>query len=162
MKPRGLLFGVLLAFGLLAQTALAADDNLKVLTDMFAWWNGAYASRSGFTREEFARYYSPDAVIYMNGQQRAKGLTDITRHFQDMRRDAEKVIVWLPFEEGFVSGDHVFTYHLITAQSEGRLSCWHVMGYAVIKGGKISTLNFVSVSEAAPAPGHASACPSTK
>ncbi|MDA5193465.1 nuclear transport factor 2 family protein [Govanella unica] len=153
MKSKGLLLAILIAASLFAKPVLAAD-NAKILTDMFAWWNKAYASDSGFTQQDFARYYTPDAVIYMNGEKRAKGLAAITRHFQTMRDDAEKVIVWLPFQESFVSGDRVFTYHMITAVAKGEQSCWHVMGYAVIKGQRVSELNFVSISDE-----QQSACP---
>lgn len=121
---------------------LGTDAN--VLERMFAWWNGAYKDPDGFTEQAFRRYYTEDAAIVINGDERARGIKPMVEHFRRVQKNNESVEIVLPFEEGFASGDRIFTYHLIRARSEGADRLSRVMGYAVVEGGKISLINFLS------------------
>jgi hypothetical protein len=53
----------------------------------------------------------------------------------------------LPFEEGFESGNRIFTYHLIHARENGVDRTTHVMGYAVIEDDKIALVDFLAYDE---------------
>ncbi len=58
----------------------------------------------------------------------------------------------LPFIDEFASptGDRIFTHHFVRAREHGRDSRERVMGYASIRDGKISLINFVSVPDPLP------------
>ena len=70
----------------------------------------------------------------------------MVEHFRRVQKNTESVEIALPFEEGFASGDRLFTYHLIRARARAedadRFSL--VMGYAVVEGGKISGITYNS------------------
>lgn len=134
--------------------AQAADATGKPdpLVAMFLWWNAAYKQKSGFTAESFGHYFTPDAVMRINGKDRCLGLDDLAQHFRDIQAHTEMVVIDLPFIDEFTSanGEQIFTHHFVRAREHGEDSRERVMGYATIKGGKISLLNFVSVPDPVP------------
>lgn len=140
-----------------AKTALhhaavvTADDPL---TAMFVWWNAAYKQKNGFTKESFELHFTPDAVMRINGRDSATGSQDLADHFQQIQKRTEAVAIELPFIEKFWSADHkrIFTYHVVTSRADGKNARDLVMGYADIRGGKISLINFVSAEPAKPKP----------
>jgi ketosteroid isomerase-like protein len=125
------------------------------LVAMFVWWNAAYKQKDGFTAEAFSRYFTPDAVMRINGKDRCSGLADLARHFRDIQARTEMVVIDLPFIDEFTSpgGDRIFTHHYVRAREQGRDSRERVMGYAAIRDGKISLINFVSVPDPLPEAG---------
>jgi len=131
----------------------AASDKPDPLVAMFVWWNAAYRQKDGFTAESFGRYFTPDAVMRINGKDRCKGLADLAQHFRDIQARTEMVAIDLPFIDEFASpsGDRIFTHHFVRARENGEDSRERVMGYATIRGGKIALLNFVSIPDPAPA-----------
>jgi ketosteroid isomerase-like protein len=136
-----------LSAGLNAATAARHD----VLIDMFVWWNAAYKQKDGFTEAAFAKYFTPDAIMRINGSDRSKGLKDLASHFRDIQKRTEMVEIELPFIDEFTSpdGDRIFTHHIVKAREKGADSAERVMGYAAIRDGKIALINFVSVPDAA-------------
>lgn len=128
-----------------------AASHHDVLIDMFVWWNSAYKHSDGFTEEAFARYFTPDAVLRVNGEDRCKGLAQWAAHFRDIQAKTEMVEIQLPFIAEFesTSGDHIFTHHLIKAREHGKESWERVMAYAVVRDGRIALINEVSVAYAA-------------
>jgi ketosteroid isomerase-like protein len=134
--------------GSLAARADAPDP----LVAMFQWWNGAYKQKNGFTAESFSRYFTADAVMRINGKDRCRGLEDLAQHFRDIQARTEMVAIELPFIDEFTSpsGDRIFTHHFVLAREHGKDSRERVMGYASIKNGKISLINFVSVPDPPP------------
>ncbi|HEY0745658.1 MAG TPA: nuclear transport factor 2 family protein [Steroidobacteraceae bacterium] len=120
------------------------------LVAMFVWWNAAYQQKAGFTAEAFARHFTPDAVMRINGEDRSKGVEDLAQHFRDIKARTELVVIDLPFIDEFssASGDRIFTHHFVRAREKGKDSRERVMGYASINDGKISLINFVSVPDA--------------
>lgn len=147
MTMKRLLKSLLLAIACqFSPAALAGETgtDANVLERMFAWWNGAYKDPGGFTEQAFRRYYTEDAAIFINGGERARGIKPMVEHFRRIQQNTESVEIVLPFEEGFASGDRIFTYHLIRARAEGADRLSRVMGYAVVEGGKISLINFLS------------------
>jgi ketosteroid isomerase-like protein len=124
-------------------------DTPDPLVAMFVWWNAAYQQKDGFTAKSFSAYFTPDAVMRINGQDRCKGLEDLAQHFRDIQSRTEMVVIELPFIDEFSSpsGDRIFTHHFVRARENGKESRERVMGFATIKGGKIALINFVSVPD---------------
>ena len=141
------LAGLVCGAGLPAAARAATDP----LVAMFVWWNAAYKQKDGFTAEAFSRYFTPDAVMRINGSDRSKGVADLARHFRDIQATTEMVAIELPFIDEFTSADgrQIFTHHFVVAREKGKDSRERVMGYATIEGGKISLINFVSVPDPA-------------
>ena len=123
------------------------------LVAMFVWWNAAYKQKDGFTAQAFGRHFTADAVMRINGRDRCKGLEDLASHFRDIQAQTEMVVIDLPFIDEFssVNGDKIFTHHFVRAREHGKDSRERVMGYAQIRDGKISLINFVSIPDPAPA-----------
>ena len=130
----------------------ARADTPDPLVAMFVWWNSAYKQKDGFTAQSFSRYFTPDAVMRINGKERCRGLDDLAQHFRDIQAKTEMVVIDLPFIDEFASpnGDRIFTHHFVRAREHGQDSRERVMGYASIKDGKISLINFVSVPDPPP------------
>jgi ketosteroid isomerase-like protein len=128
----------------LGNPVLAADSNDNVLVQMFAWWNSAIKDPNGFTEQAFRHYYTEDAAIVINGSERVRGIKPMVEHFKRIQQRTESVEIVLPFEEGFESGNRIFTYHLIHARENGVDSLSHVMGYAIIENGKIAFVDFLA------------------
>jgi hypothetical protein len=151
IKRRILAAGVCLVLVLLASGFAAAAARHDVLVDMFVWWNAAYKQKDGFTEAAFSRYFTDDAILRVNGSDRSKGLKDLATHFRDIQARTEMVEIELPFIDEFTSpnGDRIFTHHFVAAREQGQDSRERVMGYAAIRDGKISLINFVSVPDAA-------------
>ncbi len=127
-------------------------DSPDPLVKMFVWWNAAYKQKDGFTTESFSQYFTPDAVMRINGKDRCHGVEDLAKHFRDIQAATEMVVIDLPFIDEFSSpsGDRIFTHHFVRAREHGKDSRERVMGYASIKDGKISLINFVSVPDPSP------------
>lgn len=134
-----------------AVKAPAAQAN-DALTRMFVWWNAAYKDTNGFTKAAFEKYFTPDAVMRINGRDSAVGSQDLADHFRQIQARTEAVEIELPFLETFQSPDHkrIFTYHVVTAREKGENSRELVMGYADIRDGRIALINFVSAPPAPP------------
>jgi len=135
-----------------ATMGMARADTPDPLVAMFVWWNNAYKQKDGFTAQSFSRYFTPDAVMRINGKDRCHGVDDLAQHFRDIQAKTEMVVIDLPFIDEFASptGDRIFTHHFVRAREHGQDSRERVMGYASISGGKISLINFVSVPDPLP------------
>jgi limonene-1,2-epoxide hydrolase len=131
-------------------TTPVADD---ALSRMFAWWNAAYKDPNGFTPQAFARHFTPDAVMRINGTDRARGLTDLAARFRMIQAKVDAVEIQLPFVTAFASADgtKLFTYHLEKSVENGKPGHSMVMGYAELRDGKIAFINFLSM-EGQPGP----------
>jgi hypothetical protein len=140
-----------LCLALLLPWPRAAAAHQDVLTEMFVWWNSAYKQPDGFTEQAFARYFTADAVLRVNGVDRCKGLAQWTAHFREIQANTERVEIQLPFIDEFESpsGERIFTHHLIKAREHGKESWERVMAYAVVRDGRIALINEVSVADAA-------------
>jgi hypothetical protein len=134
---------------------LARADTPDPLVAMFVWWNSAYKQKDGFTAQSFSRYFTADAVMRINGKDRCHGVGDLAQHFRDIQAKTEMVVIDLPFIDEFTSpsGDRIFTHHFVRAREHGQDSRERVMGYASIRDGKISLINFVSVPDPLPEAG---------
>ena len=151
IKRRTVAASLCVLLGLFSCALDAAATRHDVLIDMFVWWNAAYKQKDGFTEAAFAKYFTQDAILRVNGSDRSKGLQDLAAHFRAIQARTEKVEIELPFIDEFTSpsGDKIFTHHLVVARENGQDSRERVMGYAAIRDGKISLINFVSAPDAA-------------
>lgn len=121
-----------------------------ILEDMFIWWNAAYLDEeNGFTPEAFGQFYTEDAVMRINGRVTVRGIDNMAERFRGIQARTEAVEMFIPFEEKFVSrdGSKIFTYHLARSRENGETedSYGQVMGYAEIRDGKISVIDFISI-----------------
>lgn len=124
-----------------------------VVTRMFTWWNTAFKDPEGYTPEAFSRFFTEDAVMRINGTNRAQGLKDLAARFRMIQQRVQSVEIKTPFVEAFSSpdGSKIFTYHLEEALENGKQSHGMVMGYVELRDGKIALVNFMSV-EGQPGP----------
>lgn len=132
-----------------APTEASASADM-ILEDMFVWWNAAYLDEeNGFTPEAFGQFYTEDAVMRINGRVTVRGLDNMAERFRGIQQRTEAVEIIVPFEEKFISreGDKIFTYHLARSRENGQEqdSFGQIMGYAEIRDGKISVIDFVSI-----------------
>lgn len=136
-----------------AETTFSAPTAQDPVSRMFVWWNAAFKDPNGFTPEAFGRYFTEDAVMRINGTNRAKGLVDLAARFRMIQGKVQAVEIKVPFVEAFSSpdGSKVFTYHLEEGTENGKVSHSMVMGYAEIRDGKIALVNFLSM-EGQPGP----------
>jgi ketosteroid isomerase-like protein len=157
LQRRSSIVLVATAVALLCLGSAAPRQSLAAQPDplvaMFVWWNAAYKDPKGFTAEAFGRYFTPDAVMRINGSDRSTGLADLAQHFRAIQAKTQMVVIDLPFIDEFTSagGDQIFTHHFVRAREGGKDSRERVMGYATIRDGKIALLNFVSIPDE-PAP----------
>ncbi len=152
MTRLNLLLGALL---LLTPVAVPAESTRPgdVLIGMFEWWNEAYHDPDGFTPEAFARYFDDDAVMVINGNARGPGPVAIARHFRGIQAAIDEVEILLPFRERFDAGPRSFTYHYTRAEVDGQTRYSRVMGYALVRDGRIALIDFVNLPiEGAPPP----------
>lgn len=136
-----------------AEATFSAPTKDDLVARMFVWWNAAFKDPEGFTPEAFGRYFTEDAVMRINGTNRAQGLTDLAARFRMIQKAVDAVEIKVPFVEAFSSpdGSKIFTYHLEEAVEKGKPSHSMVMGYVEVRGGKIALVNFMSV-EGQPGP----------
>ncbi|WP_417450298.1 hypothetical protein [Kordiimonas sp.] len=143
-------FAVVLWSGALALLAPVQADAMQTpteLTQMFSWWNKAFKTEGGFTREGFARHFTEDGAIMIDGHMRVQGLDNLVAHFQGIQSRTDSVEIVLPFKEEFRSGDKIFTYHLIKSVAGEQQNLTHAMGYAEVRDGKISLIHLVRSAE---------------
>jgi limonene-1,2-epoxide hydrolase len=99
------------------------------------------------TEAAFAKYFTSDAVLRVNGSDRSRGLAELAAHFRNIQARTGSVEIELPFIDEFASadGDRIFTHHFVNGPETGKDSRERVMGYVEMRNGKISLINFVSV-----------------
>lgn len=122
-----------------AQTSAATDE----LSTMFEWWNSAFKTEDGFNAEAFARYFTPDARLVIDGVEQARGIDAWVQHFRKIQASGAQVEIVLPFRQVFKQGDKIYTYHVIRSIRNGAPGCVLAAGHAFLVKGKISEVNLV-------------------
>lgn len=122
-------------------------EDSDILTRMFAWWNDAYLLPDAFTEAAFARYFTRDAELIVNGELRARGLAGLVSRFCDVKRLTDHVRIELPFMDSFASADgrKMYTRHRAHATIRGKTETELISGWAELRGGLIRRIDFVSV-----------------
>lgn len=120
--------------------ASAAKDELST---MFEWWNAAFKTENGFNAEAFARHYTADARLVIDGVEQASGIEEWVRHFRKIQASGAQVEIVLPFRHVFKQGEKIYTYHVIRSVRNGIMGCTLAAGHAFLVDGKISEVNLV-------------------
>jgi ketosteroid isomerase-like protein len=113
------------------------------ISRMFAWWNAAFKIRGAYTESAFARHFTPDAELIVDGRLVARGLDAWARHFQGIQAEGGEAEIVLPFKEVFRQADRLYTYHVIRARRNGELTCMLAAGHAVMRDDKIASITLV-------------------
>jgi hypothetical protein len=137
---------LLLSFSTHSFADPAQDASSDVLEQMFTWWNGIMNTERELKAEDFARYFTDDATIVLNGNEGVRGPAQMPEYFQKIRELTEFIEIVLPFKEKFQSGNKIFTYHTIRSTRDGLEQESHNMGYAIIENGKIASVNLARFS----------------
>ncbi|WP_372012303.1 hypothetical protein [Pseudoxanthomonas sp. 10H] len=90
---------------------------------MFAWWNQAMATPGAFTEEAFARHFTDDAPLVINGVETMRGPAGWAERFQMIQAATDAVEIVLPFRYSFQQGDRIYTYHVIRSRAGGKVDC---------------------------------------
>jgi ketosteroid isomerase-like protein len=116
----------------------------EIAAGMFKWWNETARSEGGFTAEGFTKFFTDDAVLIVNGDQRAKGPDALARHFEKIRVSLDSVSIRLPLEHAFGAGDDVFLHYRVDAVAAGVAASEEAMGYLRLRDGHIAVMNVLS------------------
>jgi hypothetical protein len=126
---------------------LAKPVQADVLSAMFTWWNGRMAAHQPFDRAGFARFFTDDAVLRIDGVAVASGIDALTAHFQKIQSSGAEVEIVLPFARSFATPSakegHIYTYHIIRSRRAGVASCLLAAGHADLAGGRIREVSLV-------------------
>ena len=120
--------------------ACAAKDELSI---MFEWWNTAIKTKDGFTADAFARYFTPDARLVIDGVEQARGIDAWVQHFRKIQASGAQVEIVLPFRQVFKQADKIYSYHVIRSVRNGTPACTLAAGHAFVVAGKLSEVNLV-------------------
>lgn len=116
------------------------------IEEMFAWWNEAMRAPELLTAENFARFYTADGRLVVNGALRATGPAALADHYRAVASRCDEVAMVLPVEQAFATTDRAFVHcrtHVVAAGAE---AAEEAMAYAVVEDGRIALLRVVSLS----------------
>lgn len=145
MKARAKILTAAAATLLLSSVSQGAAEigRSDPVSKMFSWWNQAIKSQDRLSPAEFKRYYTNDAVLRIDGVDVSKGVEDISRHFRAIGASGAQVVIEVPFEEVFTSGNRLFTEHLIYSNRNGVETCLLAAGHVELRANKISLVSLV-------------------
>lgn len=121
-----------------------AADNLIVR--MFDAWNAMMRGDEALTAENFARFYTPDARLIVNGALRSADLPAMAAHYRAIQARCRSVQMVLPVERQFATDAYAFVHcrtHVVTDAGE---QAEEAMAYAQIDNDRISLLRVISLS----------------
>ena len=130
------------AFGLIAP-AQAEKPATDALSKMFIWWNQAFKTPGAYTPENFARHFTPDATLVLEGRTVINGVDQWATHFQKIQASGSDVEIIVPFKEVFEKDGLIYNYHVIRSRRDGQVGCALAAGHAVLRGGKIASIVLV-------------------
>ena len=120
------------------------SDN--IITDFFAWWNGAMREPALLTADGFARFFAADATVIVNGNLRATGPEEIARHYAAIAARLDEVAMVLPVEQAFAATDRAFVHCRTHVVNNGAVAAEEAMAYAIVVEGRITLFRVVSLS----------------
>jgi len=121
----------------------AVDAKPDRLTEMFTWWNGAMATPGAFTEEAFAKYFTRDAPLVINGVEVMRGPAGWADRFQAIQTATDAVEIVIPFRYSFQRDGKIYTYHIIRSRAAGKVDCMLAAGHAELEGDRISRVILV-------------------
>lgn len=110
---------------------------------MFIWWDEAFKTPGAYARENFARFFTDDATLVLEGQVVIDGIDEWVSHFQGIQSRGGEVEIVVPFKEVFEAGDRIYTYHVIRSRRGGKAACSLAAGHAELRDGKIASIVLV-------------------
>lgn len=113
------------------------------LSEMFIWWNGAMKTPGALTEQAFAKFFTADAPLVIDGKEVMRGPAGWADRFQKIQAATDAVEIVVPFRHVFQAGGQIYTYHIIRSRAQGRVSCMLAAGHADLKGGMISKVTLV-------------------
>jgi uncharacterized protein (TIGR02246 family) len=114
---------------------------------LFAWWNDAMADPAQLTADNFARYYTPEGRLIVNGLLRAIGPEALAGHYRAVAQRCDKVAMQLPVETAFATSDYAFVHCRTHVIAHGAEAAEEAMAYAAVENdGRIALLRVVSLS----------------
>lgn len=140
MKMRAILA---CAAALLMAAPAAAKAPTDALSKMFLWWDQAFKTPGAFTPENFARYFTPDATLTLEGHTVINGVDEWAKHFQKIQAAGGEVEIVVPFKRVFQQGSTIYTYHVIRSRRNGEVGCVLAAGHAEMRGSKIAAITLV-------------------
>jgi len=117
--------------------AASARSPLDLLTDMFVWWNAAFAA-DAMTPAGFARFFADDAPFIVNGDLRGQGPDGLYACFGHQRPVVGTAVLLLPFLKSFSSGDCIFIDYDMRIGEGTAARTVNAKGYAQIREGRIA------------------------
>lgn len=141
MKKKAILACVI-AMGLSAP-AQAAPAPKDALSKMFIWWNAAYKTPGAYTPGNFAKHFTHDATLVLEGRTVINGVDEWATHFQNIQSGGGDVEIVVPFKEVFTKNGKIYNYHVIRSRRNGEVSCSLAAGHAILRRGKISSIVLV-------------------
>lgn len=144
-----LVFGVSVPVAATEIAASAVGVPVDKLSEMFTWWNQAMKTPGGFTDEAFAKYFTADAPLLIDGVEVMRGPAGWAKRFQGIQQavgaggGAGAVEIVVPFRHSFQKDNRIYTYHVIRSRANGRVSCMLAAGHADIQGGLLSEVSLV-------------------
>ena len=110
---------------------------------MFTWWNQAMKTPGGFTEAGFAKYFTADAPLVIDGVEVMRGPAGWAKRFQMIQGATDAVEIVVPFRYSFQSGNRIYTYHIIRSRAQGKVSCMLAAGHAELEGDLLSRVVLV-------------------
>ena len=118
----------------------------NVITRMFAWWNEAMLDPGRLSAGAFARFYTEDGQLVVNGTLRATGPAALADHYRAIAGKCDEVAMILPVEQAFACDDRAFVHCHTRTVIAGVESVEEAMAYAVVVEGRMALLRVVSLS----------------
>lgn len=123
-----------------------AAQRLDKLSEMFVWWNGAMKTPGALNEAGFAKYFTADAPLIIDGSEVARSPAGWAKRFQAIQSGVGPdgaVETVVPFRYSFQKGNRIYTYHVIRSRAHGKVSCMLAAGHADLKNGRISEVTLV-------------------
>jgi ketosteroid isomerase-like protein len=138
-----LLAGAVVTIASCISVAERSEKPPSILIQMYQWSNAAMLQPAAYTEQDYARYYTSDAVLVIDGVDIVRGLSAFAQHFNRIKASGARVQTGMPFEMEVQSGNIIYTYHVIRSVRAGEASCMLAAGHAKLRDGKIALLSLV-------------------
>ena len=142
-KRFSLLLGAVVAIASCTSLAVRSETSPSVLIRMYQWSNAAMLQPADYAEQDYARFYTSDAVLIVDGVEIVRGLPAFVQHFNRIKASGARVQTGMPFEMETRSGNIIYTYHVIRSVRNGEAGCMLAAGHAELRGDKIAVLSLV-------------------
>lgn len=114
------------------------------IISFFEWWNVAMRDVDQLTPHAFARHFTSDGRLVVNGAVRAEGPDALSAHYRAIAARLEELEMVLPVKEGFATPDRAFVHCYTRAVDKGQPLLEEAMAYANVCDGRMSLLQVFS------------------